>query len=554
MTEKKNSATKLGSLYEALEIPQKGEIPCVGHLLIGDECTADQKDQRDDIESILHDIIYTTENGYTTGSDKVKDLLEELAEQLVCTDMVHNHLSPYGRGDYGKHKYVALLLGKKLRGWDEKLGEKDSDEDDEKATASAKNSIALRPKLTRETPMINESACVTPTKQRGRPSCNSRPSTPRTGQGLDAFDSLSVLSDALPSTPESAISPGVSEVFSPVSTASTPMSIPDSEIRPSRYRYSRGEEESPTRRPRSLKDGDFPDGAGKRSSREKIKQLEQGSQPGDQGEFEQQPIGKGEKTLLSLGLRNMEFSPTRSPADPVRDLLQRLHQVPGGTKLSPGWVYCFGEKTAPGYLKIGYKQYKDGDGNTVLSREDQNNEAQVMKRLSEWERACKHNIDYKFIFYMPCAAHMMEGLIHRTLHESKRKASCPNPDCVVQHREWFEISEMEARKAVEMWQQFSNLMPYAENGRLGDFWFNRTYKDIDSCKDTPIERWLRERWTDVIVPAALRCIELQKEKTQLAERRREVEERKKELELEIKDLTTEETKIQQELAELQSQH
>ncbi|RSL87517.1 hypothetical protein CEP51_002182 [Fusarium floridanum] len=597
MTEKNSSTTKLDSLYEALEIPQKGEIPCVGHLLIGDECPADQKDQRENIESILHDIIYTIENGYTAGSDEVKDLLEDLAKQLVCTDMVHDHLSFYRRTAYGKHEWVALDLGKRLRGWGEKLGEKDSDEDDEKVTVSAKNSNVLRPKLTRETPMINESACVTPTKQRGRPSCNSRPSTPRTGQGVDAFDSLSVLGDALPSSPESFISPGVSEVFSPVSTASTPMSIPDSEIRLSRYRYSRGEEESPTRGRRSSKGNDLLDGVEssrratnkgsastlsrtskynnnstptkKKSYRNENEQLDQGSQLSDQDsdnqrqiddeeELEEQSEIKDKNALFPLKVGNMVFDLPREDRYPLKMLRERLQKSLDEKSLSSGWVYCFAERTAPGYLKIGYTQCDDNNSNARLSLEEQNDAAQVMKRLRMWERECKHNIDYKFIFYMPYAVQTMEGLIHRTLHKRNRTADCPNPDCKTVHREWFEISEMEARRAVEVWQQYSELKPYTKKGQLKSSWHDRSRDDTELYSHLPVEEWVYERWVKVIVPAVIerekRISELQRKQTRLAERREEVEERKNELELEINDLKTEEKRIQQELAELQGQH
>lgn len=655
MGKNKSSITKLDSLYDKLEIPQKGKVPCFGHTFSGIPCATIPKQRKDKIELILHNIIDTIEDGYTIGSSEVKELLVDLAEWLTCEEMDHDHLVPCGRSDYGKHNYVAFVLGKRLKKWDidsnretpgsvrsntptvpqrrkqatssndedehvgdgdedydddhredeyeveddyKKLSGKDSEEDDESVTrVSAEESTQSslqRPELHRETVMIDKMACVTPIKERGRPSRNSRPSTPRMGQEVDVFDSLSVLDDALPSSPESVTSPGPSEIFSPISTASTPMSIPDSEIRPHRSRYSRGEDESPTRGRRSAKGNDLLDvtWASKRAAnkdtasgqprtseycnklatprdqlpRKGNKQLDQSSQLDDQDsvsqrqtedgeEREERLTGKGVKALLSPGLREMEFEEARQSKNPVKELLHCLHMVPAKSSLSAGWVYCFAEKTVPGYLKIGYKQYKDDDGNTVLSLEEQNNKNQVMKRLREWERDCKHNIDYKFIYYMPCAAHTMERLVHLTLHKSKRRALCPNPDCKAKkgHMEWFEISEIEARRAVEMWQQFSNLKPYGGNGRLGDFWFNQTYDDSETHRGSSIEKWLDERWTKVIAPAALRCIKLQEKGTQLAEERREAQERKKELENEIQRLKGEENKIQQELAELQSQ-
>ncbi|KAJ3465449.1 hypothetical protein MRS44_006107 [Fusarium solani] len=627
MGKKKSSTTKLDSLYDKLEIPQEGKVPCFGHTFSGIPCTTNPKQRKDEIESILHDIIDTIENGCATGSDEVKALLVDLAERLTCEEMHHDHLVPCGRSDCGKHKYVAFVLGKRLRKWDkdsngetpgsarsntptvpqhhkqatssddedehvedgdedyddedddEKLSEKDSEEDDDEVTkVSAKESTKSnrqRPGLHRETAMIDKTACVTPTKQRGRPGRNSRPSTPRTRQPVDAFDSLSVMDEGSPLSPESVISPGVSEIFSPVSTVSTPMSIPDSDIRPRRSRYSRGEDESPTRRRRSSKGDDLTDGArGSRRATDKdpASSLSRTSKYGDDSTATREKLSrKGNKQLDQSSQlvdqdsdsqwqtddedEEMEFDEVRKSTNPVGDLLHRLHMVPGKSSRSAGWVYCFAEKTAPGYLKIGYKQYKDDDGNTALSREEQNNKDQVMKRLREWERDCKHNIDYKFIYYMPCAARTMEGLVHLTLHKSKRRARCPNPDCKAKkgHMEWFEISEIEARRAVEVWQQFSNLKPYAGNGRLEDFWFNHTCNDSETHRDSSIKKWLYERWTKVIVPAALRRIELQEKGTQLAEERREAQERKQELEHEIQRLKGEENKIQQELAELQSQ-
>lgn len=593
---------KLDSLYDELEIPQEGKIPCFGHTFSGIPCTTNPKQRKDEIKSILHEIIDTIENGCATGSDEVKALLVDLAERLTCEEMHHDHLVPCGRSDCGKHKYVAFLLGKRLKKWDkdsngETLESARSNtptvpQHPKQAKESTKSS-RQRPELHRETEMIDKTAYVTPTKQRGRTGRNSRPSTPRMGQEVDVFDSLSVLDDAFPLSPESVMSPGPSEIFSPISTASTPMSIPDSEIRPRRFRYSTGQDESPTRRRRSSKGDDLLGGArgSKRATdkdptsglsrtfkygddspttREKLspkgnKQLDQSSQLDDQDsdsqwqtenseELEEQPKSKGRKALLAPGLREMEFEEVRKSTNPVGDLLQRMRMVPEKASLSAGWVYCFAEKTVPGHLKIGYRRYKDDNGNTVLSLEEQNNRDQVMKRLRKWERDCKHNIDYKFIYYMPCAVRTMERLVHLTLHKSKRKALCPNPDCKVKkgHREWFEVSEIEARRAVEVWKQFSDLKPYADNGRLNDFWFNHTSNDSETHRHSSIKNWLDERWTKVIVPAALRSIELQERRTQLAEERREAQERKKELKEGIQRLKGEENKIQQELATLQS--
>ncbi|RTE82863.1 hypothetical protein BHE90_002588 [Fusarium euwallaceae] len=625
MPKKKSSATKLDSLYNALEIPQKGKIPCLGSMRSSTACNTDRKRQRENIESTLHGIIDTIENGYTAGSKEVQNLLVDLAQRLICSKKHPKFLVPPGSSVYGKHEYVALVLGSRLMDWhecmdretsvstrsstptkprhrkqagssddedeyvedgdenyvdedeeyeyedgedeyedeedDEKLSEKDSEEDDEEVTAS-------RPKLFRKT------ACVTPTKQRGRPSHDSRPSTPRMRQGVDAFDSLSVLGDALPSSPESVISPGVSEVFSPVSTASTPMSILDSEIRPSRYWYSRGEEESPTRRQGpSTGDDDLRDVTRRmRDSLKKVGQIKKGlrldeqdlesEKPTDEEEVEEQPTSKNKKVpLRPLKVGNMRFGPANeNKRNAVQLILKRLRQAPMGQSLLPGWVYCFAEKTAPGYLKIGSKISKSSNDDTTLSSENQQNEAEVRKRLQEWELGCKYDIDYKFIVYMPCAVRTMERLVHLTLCTRNRKAYCPNPTCKTKtgHREWFEISEDEARGAVKVWEQFSRLMPYNNKGQLGKFWFDYATDKYNYFSGWPPEKWLYECWANLTGPAAVNHREqvnqLQKKEIDLTERRRQREERKKELEHEIQSLKQEEEEIRRQLAKLQSQN
>ncbi|RSL67745.1 hypothetical protein CEP54_003084 [Fusarium duplospermum] len=616
MPKKRSSTTKLDSLYKALEIPQKGKIPCFESMLSPTACNTDRKRQRKNIESTLHNIIDNVENGYATDSNEVQDLLVGLARLLICSKKHDKHPVPLESGVYGKYEYVALVLGERLGRWDKYMdGEtlestrsstptkprhrkqaESSDDDDEYVEDESADydddgedneeneavtevsaeestmSCRQRPKPKREGRMINQPAIVTPTKQRGRPSRNSRPSTPRTKQGVGAFDSLSVLDDALPLSPESVISPGVSEVFSPISTASTPMSIPDSEIRPRRSCYLRGEDESPTRRQRPSTGDDYIGYVTRRmrDSLKKVGQLEKGlrldeqdsesEKPTDEEEVEEQPTSKNKKASLRLmKVGNMRFGPaSENKRNAVQLVLKRLRQAPMGQSLLPGWVYCFAEKTAPGYLKIGSKISKGNNDDTALSCENQQNEAEVRKRLQEWERGCRHDMDYKFIVYMPCAVRTMERLVHLTLYRRNRKAYCPNPTCKTKtgHREWFEISEDEARGAVQVWEQFSKLMPYNTKGQLEKFWFDYATDKYNSFSGCPPEEWLYECWANLTSPAAVirreQINELQKRETELTERRRQTEERKKELEYEIRSLKQEEKEIQRQLAKLQS--
>ncbi|WAO85599.1 Hypothetical protein NCS54_00284600 [Fusarium falciforme] len=668
MPKKKNSTTKLDSLYDALKIPQEGKVPCLGHMKSNSRCATDRTHRRDNIESTLHDIIDALKDGDTKDSDGVQKLLLDLARRLTCRKKRHDHPVTRGSRDYDKYEYVAFVLGKRLGYWDEDAdgetpestskrrpvplfslhdrlkqagkrlvvpdftisrhrqqakssdeedeysehddedydedSDEDSDEDynqessedeyedeewedgdedeegdeegdeeeDEGVTeVSAEESTMSRrqrPKPKREGPMIGHSAVVTPIKQRGRPSRNSRASTPRTGQVVSRFDSLSVIDDASTSSSESVISPGASEIFSPISTASTPMSIPDSEVCPRRSRYLRGEDESPTRRQRPST-GDAM--RRMRDSLKKVGQLEkslrlrnqalESERSTDDEEVEEQPTSKSKRASLPpLKVGNMRFAPaSEDKENAVQLVLKRLRQAPMGKGLLPGWVYCFAEKTAPGYLKIGSKISKGSNGDTTLSLENQQNDAEVRKRLQEWERGCRHDIDYKFIVYMPCAVRTMERLVHLTLCRRNRKAYCPNPTCKTKtgHREWFEISEDEARGAVEVWEQFSNLMPYNDKGQLEKFWFDYATDKYKSFGGWPPEEWLYECWASLTGPAAVnhrkQISKLQKKETELTERRRQTEERKKELEHEIQSLKQEEKEIRQQLAQLQSQ-
>ncbi|EEU40423.1 uncharacterized protein NECHADRAFT_99315 [Fusarium vanettenii 77-13-4] len=574
MPKKKSSVTKLTSLYDALEIPQEGELPCLGHIAFNIACTFNQRIGTDGIEPILLELISATKDGAATDSAEAQGLLRRLAIWLTCPSSQHDHHVRHNDHVYDKYQYVAFVLGERLMSWDggadsetpertrstrlavpdfsltrrhkhiessddegEELedeyedydgGGEDSEENEEVSKVSTDESTMSRrqrPKPEREGPMINQPAAVTPIKQRGRPTSNSRASTPTMGHLVNGLDSLSVIDDASIMSPESTISPGPSEIFSPISTASTPMSIPDSEVRPRRSRYLRGEDESPTRRQRHSTGDDYLGDAMRRmrGSLKKGGQLEkslllrnqtsESERSTDDEEVEEQPTSKSKKAsprLLKVG--NMRFAPaSEDKKNAVQLVLKRLRQAPMGQSLSPGWVYCFAEKTAPGYLKIGSKISKGSNDDTTLSLEDQKNDAEVRKRL-------------------------------------QTKTG---------HREWFEISEDDAREAVEVWEQFSNLMPYNDKGQLEKFWFDYATDKYKSFVGWPPEEWLYECWATLTGPAAVnhrkQISKLERKETELTERRRQTEERKKELEHEIQSLKQEEKEIRRQLAQLQGQ-
>ncbi|KAF4444040.1 hypothetical protein F53441_11257 [Fusarium austroafricanum] len=131
----------------------------------------------------------------------------------------------------------------------------------------------------------------------------------------------------------------------------------------------------------------------------------------------------------------------------------------------------------------------------ILVAKKKEDDNKVNYRLKTWEDQCNHDLDLKFEIPMACAVNKMESLIHLTLHKESRTASCPEIECTRKHREWFEISEDEARSVVEIWHQFGKLMPYDDWGNLKDEWKEYASGILKEDCVTPAKMWLK---TDLV--------------------------------------------------------
>ena len=158
----------------------------------------------------------------------------------------------------------------------------------------------------------------------------------------------------------------------------------------------------------------------------------------------------------------------------VEDLLMFMRKTTPKRELKPGFVYCFTEKSTPGYVKIGSVTAEE-PCELHLTEEaldiDGQDDQDVKERIEEWVTKCSLETQIEFALYMPCAAGKMERLVHRTLHEDQRFVQrCRKKTCNTEHKEWYEVSVDHARAIVKQWQRFSNVKPYDKVGIANQFW------------------------------------------------------------------------------------
>ncbi|KAM0348985.1 hypothetical protein ACHAPU_003919 [Fusarium lateritium] len=192
-----------------------------------------------------------------------------------------------------------------------------------------------------------------------------------------------------------------------------------------------------------------------------------------------------EPTHCSLNHGNMIFSARKPAPLPMKGILDCMGKA--STDLASGYIYCFPDKSAPGYLKIGStksKKIQEATEEPPSSKNKDDKNFTMLKRIQEWKRKCKHDIEYKFILFMPYAVRRMESLIHRTLHKEQRDTICRAQKCKAKHREWFEIPEDEAEHVAKVWYEFSELEPYDREGRLKEDW--RSYASSPRNEDASV--------------------------------------------------------------------
>lgn len=617
-----DSTGALRSLYEALEIPQTGAIDCFAKAKRKPNCSHKLPDERVDIDDLVKRLVLT--ESYDKHSNGLNithhSAIKELAGKLVCsTNSLHSIRVLVDSKKYlPQEQFVQSVLILRFERWKSENPSQnqstkhstatrspirslpsrpiaectskhrrtsgrsqrvnDSDEDTETDagySSEASTQMSLRrPKLVRENHRDEQETLMTPVRGRGYRLHNNYVDVskvlqePRNLYPSPDFDQ-SVFSLG------SVASPGASEVFSPISAASTPDSVysttgfgsPLSSFRGSSRRMRN--EESPTRH------GECDDISFlTREMARKMKLCEDNSSTKDNlidGEAvgdKNNIIGEGdEESNDESDDRCDEVSPAEEPthSSSSRQLMKfspREHKLPTKrifdcmktrlAKKKHGYIYCFAEKSAPGYLKIGHSESDPMEGDMeapVSSTMKRTKDDKVQERILYWRRTCKHEIDLKFRIFMPCAVAKMEKLIHRTLHIEHRFAKCPAPKCGRRHQEWFETSVEEALRVTKVWQEFSKLKPYEDSGELNIKWWDLA----SGCQKEPGKshsantEWLTV-WNQKLTRMGEESIKERKEA--LLDRLKEAEESTKWAERQLRKAEEEEEFIRRGLSEL----
>ncbi|OCK93282.1 uncharacterized protein K441DRAFT_422099, partial [Cenococcum geophilum 1.58] len=69
-----------------------------------------------------------------------------------------------------------------------------------------------------------------------------------------------------------------------------------------------------------------------------------------------------------------------------------------------------------------------------------------------------------------------EKLVQEELAYFRRPYTCSKPNCVRNHREWFEVSEDLAKRTVKRWTDFMRQNPYGEDRKLKKEWMVKINK------------------------------------------------------------------------------
>ncbi|GKT98868.1 hypothetical protein FLAG1_00713 [Fusarium langsethiae] len=390
----------------------------------------------------------------------------------------------------------------------EEAGDDSEEASDGDVCDTMKRQKLQRPKLVRESPQGERDLLVTPVRsRRTRNRYMAHNGTKAPEESSEPSSSLSPGDDEFIVSPASVTSPDPSELFTPLSTVSTPDSLASTvgfESRRSSFRtsYRKRQDASPTRGA-ELTDLDI-------LSRDmRLKLNLSRSISGKEGDFDderspdtQSQNAESEKEVAtrSTPLQLIRFVPRKQP---VRKILESMAKSPGERGFGPGWVYGFTDPRQLGHIKIGYTEYP------------------VETRMEEWKR-CGWEPFVEFDVAMPCAPKKMERLIHLTLHMEEQEASCPAASCTKKHKEWFKISTGEAKEVVEIWKKFSELTPYAESRKLDDIW--QSIVTAQQAKPWPsgTKTWLKKELL-TIVSKETKLRDLQKILERKKQKRKEIE-------------------------------
>lgn len=342
-----------------------------------------------------------------------------------------------------------------------------------------------RPKLVRESPQGERDILVTPV--RCRREGNRRMIHSGTKAAKYSFESPSSMSpsdDEFIVSPASVTSPDPSELFTPLSTVSTPGSFAstvgfESRRSSSRISHRKRQDASPTR-------GAEPRDLDILSKDMKRKLNLSGSTSGNEEDFDDEGNSDTQSQDSELDKEAATRPKLRQPIiffpknQPVHKILKDMKKPLGTRGFRPGWIYGFTDPTIRGrHIKIGYT------------------DDSVEERMEKWEE-CGYKPIEEFRVFMPCAVRRMEGLIHSTLHIEAEYASCPAESCKRKHREWFNISKREAKGVVEMWKKFSELMPYTETRQLNDIWQGIATAQLAKPWSSDAKVWLKEELLTIV--------------------------------------------------------
>ncbi|KAG8667293.1 hypothetical protein FPOAC2_12455 [Fusarium poae] len=568
-----SSSDALSSLYEAIDLSDGDMICCFAQSQGNKYCiTTLPNTRRKKISTLLQTLaLYELGSEGPDAARTVETTLAELTKNLICRRPIILHAVKFeiaGKRYKDNLEYVYFLLTSKFEGWQlERKAEKlrnnrqhtptrtsrkpmakfngyasnsknvgysdensceDSCEDsedtaDENEFDTRKREKIQRPKLVRESPHGEQDILVTPV--RSRRTRNQRmvlTSTRATRGSFEPPSSPSSSDDEFIVSPTSVTSPDPDELFTPLSAASTPDSLASSVGIESRRFYSRTsyrkrQDASPTRGA-ELANLDV-------LSRDMRRKLNLGRIISDKEEDSDDESNSGvqsqnsesdqEATTSSTPRQLIRLVPKRQE---VRKILECMAKSPGKKGFAPGYIYGFTDPTAQGnHIKIGYTEYP------------------VAKRMRKW-KTCGYKPLVKFEVFMPCAVKKMEELIHRTLYIEAEYASCPATSCRKMHREWFNISESDAREVVKIWEKFSNLMPYNESRQLNVIWESIVTAQLAKTWSSDTKAWLKEELLTIVSKET-------KLRDSLEEKKRE----RKEIQRQLSKVEEDEKRLQKQL-------
>ncbi|RGP75210.1 hypothetical protein FSPOR_832 [Fusarium sporotrichioides] len=561
-----SSSDAVSSLYEAIGCSQDGKICCFAQAQGDKLCISTLPEiRRKKINPLLQTLaLYELGSEGPNAAQTVERALAELTRSLVCNRPIISHAVKFELG--GKRykdsmEYVYFMLTSNFKSWQlerkveeqrnyrqhtpnrasrkslatskgyasssknvrcsdedtydssyedsEETGYDDSEEaSDGDACDTMKRQKLQRPKLVRESPQGEPDLLVTPVRSRHtRNRYMAHNGTKAAEESSEPSSSLSRGDDEFIVSPASVTSPDPSELFTPLSTVSTPDSLASTvgfESRRSSFRtsYRKRQDTSPTRGA-ELTDLDI-------LSRDMKRKLNLSRNiSGKNGDFDdesspdtqsQNAESDKEVATRSAPLQLTRFVPR---IQPVRDILKTMAKSPEKKGFEPGYIYGFTDPREPGHIKIGYTA------------------GSVEGRMEEWKR-CGWEPFLEFKVSMRCAVKKVEKLIHLTLHMEEQEASCPAASCTQKHKEWFKISKDEAKEVVEIWQKFSELTPYTESRKLNVIW--QSIVTAQQAKPWPssTKTWLKKELL-TIVSKETKLWDLQKILERKKQKRKEIE-------------------------------